>query len=135
MGEGKGDAAMAKLEWTSQADFETGSTTGDVSTSESPGDLVLTGPSGTWTSAAEQASSWVHWGVLRIPLYLPEGASVMARIKTATSEGGLSGASWSDYLGGLVDAGEIRIHAGAEFANNGASEGSWYQVELTLKKG
>ena len=126
---------MPTIEWTSQADFETGSETGDVSTTESPGDLTLDGSEGTWTSAATEASSWVHWGVLRVPGYYPEGSSVMARIRTAETEGGIATADWSDYQGYLADDGEIRIHAGALFANMAVTEGAWYQIELTLRKG
>ena len=124
---------MPKLEWTTQGEFEAGVLV-DLDAATSPGDLILAvGETiGTWTSEARQATDWTQWGVLRIPLSLPEGANVYARVKVAATEGGLVGATWSPYEGGLADTGEIRINTGVLLLNEGLTPGAWYQVELTL---
>jgi len=124
---------MPKLEWTSEAEFAAGALV-NVDAATSPGDLILAvgEATGTWTSEARQATDWTQWGVLRIPLSLPEGANVYARIRTAATEGGITGATWSPYVGELADTGELRINVGAMLLNESITPGAWYQVELTL---
>ena len=124
---------MPALEWTSEAEFEAGAVS-HVDTATSPGDLMLDvgEPSGTWTSEARQATDWTHWGVLRIPVSLPEGSNVYARVRTAATEGGLTGATWTPYMGELADTGELRINLGAVLLNEGITPGGWYQVEVTM---
>ena len=127
---------MATLEWTTKANFDLGSVSGDISTSESPGDLVLTGSSGTWTSEAREAASIANWGVLRIPATMPEGSNVYVRVKVAATEGGLAGASWTDYAGGVLVDGEVVVNTRVLLLNDGVSTAHpWYQVELTMEKG
>jgi hypothetical protein len=124
---------MPNLTWTTQSDFEAGTLT-NLDAETSPGDLLLAEgqASGTFLSEARQATDWSHWGILRISVSLPEGSNVYARIKTAATEGGLSGATWSPYEGGLADTGEIRVNVGAMLLNEGITPGAWYQVEVTM---
>jgi len=126
---------MAQKQWTSQADWQTWTADASIDLTTAPGSVLLDAgqPSGTLTSPAYQAAGWVTWSHLEFDLSLPTGANVYARVKVASTEGGLVGAAWSSYMDGQAMNGTVQFNLGVEYLNSPPGDpGDWIQIELTL---
>jgi hypothetical protein len=126
---------MASKTWTSQGDFE-GLTLSHIDTTTTPGSAQVEAgyTSGTITCPAYEAVDWTHWTVYRVPGTRPAGTIYYFRFKTATTEGGLAGASWSEYLNGVDENGTIIFDLRTWTRNNTAwAVGPWIEWELTLE--
>lgn len=121
-------------EWTSQADWGDW-TLVDLDAATTPGSLLVAAghTEGTATISYEY-TDWAEWAWFRVPGIRPECTRWCFRFKTATTSGGLAGATWSDYLDGIDEDGVMNFDLGGYCANNaGFDVGPWIMLELTLK--
>lgn len=128
---------MATKTWTSADDFATWTWTGaDLATTPGQVDIAAGSLVAVGTSPAYEAASWAAsgWRVFSLTGVRPAGTIYYLRFRTATTEAGITGATWSEYINGITADGSILFDMATFCLNNAAfNVGPWIELELTLR--
>ncbi|MGD9496377.1 MAG: hypothetical protein AB7Y46_08700 [Armatimonadota bacterium] len=124
---------MPAKTWDTQADWQQWTLT-HLTAVTTPGMLEIAAGynSGTALSPAYECASWDHYSKVVVDASRPQGTNVYLRFRTATTEGGLASAPWSEYVNGFDDNGRMIFDLMVYILNKAVAAGPWIQFELTL---
>jgi hypothetical protein len=128
---------MGNTTWTDKAHWDTWTWTG-ADTATTPGQVDIAEGSlvAVGTSPAYQATAWAAngWRVFTLAGVRPTGTIYYLRFRTATTEAGISEATWSEYVNGVNADGSILFDLMTFCLNNPTfNVGPWIQLEVTLR--
>lgn len=124
---------MPQKTWTSESDWAAGTHTNTQT--DGNGNLVLqTGQAtGYWTSPAYNMSDHRATQLLTGTATIPVGANVLVQVRFASTQSGLSSASWSKYYAAQSD-GSILARIREDVLNGSITDGAWVQVRIHLER-